>query len=389
MDTTTQVVPVVHLVYIIALIAGMAACTWALMTYPLKLYKRASIRFSLSNIAIIFAVICSAARASSPSSIMWVMTDLAMIMALVFYQLAVSKLFRLPTYVSQMQFVLVCVLVTLIVDYTFTPPAYYISTVFYALAALIMMHTVRIKYLSLKHEFSPVVAQLLSAPDFLFTTLLYLKVLSAFVLPHDTIVRLFEHQYNNPFIMWGYITFTLMLNISGMATTISRMIMKMKDMAEHDQLTGLLNRRAIARELNGLWARQIREQRSFSVLMLDVDHFKDINDNLGHDAGDDAIVFIAKTLDTHTRESDYVARFGGEEFLLVLPDSTLEDARKVANKLCDYFAGNSWRMGEKPITVSIGVANSNQCDSVDKLLSKADRALYAAKHGGRNQVQYA
>lgn len=155
-----------------------------------------------------------------------------------------------------------------------------------------------------------------------------------------------------------------------------------------DPLTQLLNRRGLENALHVTLAQATRQQLPTAAVMVDIDHFKEVNDNFGHEAGDQVIRVIAQTLQRMSRTGDVIARTGGEEFLLVLPNTELDGARILAERIrADISAApliiNQQRI---PITVSLGVAGTIGEIELDKLSQKADRAMYLAKQGGRNRV---
>ena len=154
--------------------------------------------------------------------------------------------------------------------------------------------------------------------------------------------------------------------------------------ATTDALTGLKNRMVFHNSLEEMIAVAERQRAPLAVLVVDVDHFKRVNDTLGHQQGDRVLQTIARTLMAHTREQDVVARYGGEEFVALLPNTGLEDASLVAENLRRACGGLG--TGEPPLTVSIGVASFVLGDSAASLLGRADEALYASKAHGRNRV---
>lgn len=155
-----------------------------------------------------------------------------------------------------------------------------------------------------------------------------------------------------------------------------------------DPLTGVYNRRALGERLAEELARSQRFGHPLGLLMMDIDHFKRINDRFGHLAGDQVLIGIARCLRRHVRKSDFVARYGGEEFVILLPETDAEGARRFAERL--RAAIGVLEFGEIPApSVSIGVAASREDDTPDRLLQRADAALYAAKRGGRNRVEMA
>ncbi len=156
--------------------------------------------------------------------------------------------------------------------------------------------------------------------------------------------------------------------------------------ARSDALTGLANRRAFLEALAREMARATREKGSLSVLLLDVDHFKSINDAHGHAAGDRLLRALAAAALAAVRRMDMVARIGGEEFAILLPGATLALAMPAAERLRRALATARGSATDPTATVSVGVAAMAEGDTPDTLLDRADRALYRAKNGGRNRV---
>jgi diguanylate cyclase (GGDEF)-like protein len=161
-----------------------------------------------------------------------------------------------------------------------------------------------------------------------------------------------------------------------------------RDAASTDELTGILNRRAFFAAAQQLVARQAKKGEPVSVLMFDLDHFKSINDRFGHPVGDAALQLFATIASTSLRATDVVARFGGEEFIAMLPGS-LSDATAAAERVRLAFQAAGVTVADRPLaaTVSIGAASAKLCADVATLLAAADSALYRAKANGRNRVE--
>jgi diguanylate cyclase (GGDEF)-like protein len=161
--------------------------------------------------------------------------------------------------------------------------------------------------------------------------------------------------------------------------------------ATHDALTGLKNRMEIVGILKQELARAQRNHSSVGIIFADIDHFKSINDSMGHLAGDSVLKVVSRRFTSAVRIYDQVGRYGGEEFLAVLPDCDLESTRTRAEELLRMVRGEpvETSRGKRVVTVSIGIASTSEDGfvEVEELLSRADQALYRAKEKGRNRVE--
>ncbi len=158
-----------------------------------------------------------------------------------------------------------------------------------------------------------------------------------------------------------------------------------------DSLTGLSNRKAFDAEIRRTAHEMSESGQTFSLVMMDIDYFKSFNDNYGHQVGDQVLRLVARTLIEGVKGRDMAARFGGEEFALILPETNTQGALKVADSLRRAVAGKeviNRNSGDKlgRITLSGGVAQFLPGEDIDDLIARADAALYTAKHNGRNQI---
>lgn len=163
--------------------------------------------------------------------------------------------------------------------------------------------------------------------------------------------------------------------------------------ASEDSLTGLPNRRTVMQALQQALDQHAKQPQNLAVLLMDIDHFKRVNDQCGHPMGDQVLAALGQILRQQLRPLSVAGRYGGEEFIVVCPDTTAEQAVQLANRLCDEarnqlrasHASRSW-----PVTISVGISTMAAADSPipssDALLDQADQALYQAKHAGRDQV---
>ena len=154
-----------------------------------------------------------------------------------------------------------------------------------------------------------------------------------------------------------------------------------------DGLTKLYNHKFIFEILSKEMSGAKRYDSPLSVVMLDLDHFKQVNDTFGHQVGDEVLVSVASALKETIRESDLAGRYGGEEFLIILPSTDLEAAKVVAEKIRSAIDQLTWNQPGLHITISGGVT-TYQNDSTLEFIDRADRLLYQSKHSGRNQVQH-
>lgn len=164
---------------------------------------------------------------------------------------------------------------------------------------------------------------------------------------------------------------------------------ELTQLAALDGLTGVLNRRSFDQALDDAATRSIATKKPLGVLILDIDHFKDYNDGLGHQAGDEALRAVAQACGSCVRTGDVFARYGGEEFAAIVVDSTLEDLQRIADRMFIALSALSIPRGDgNPLTISIGGANGTPLSPRDatEILHAADAELYAAKRSGRNRA---
>lgn len=184
----------------------------------------------------------------------------------------------------------------------------------------------------------------------------------------------------------------LQQNIQKMKKEIDQVQEKRKALEKEiliDQLTGIANRRAGKQRLKEEMQRYLRYRQNFSVLLFDIDHFKSVNDRFGHWAGDKCLKEIIKRIKPMLREADFLARWGGEEFVIVFPGTAIDNAVSVAERLRRAIENTRllYHKQEIAVTVSIGVAEVSQEDqSLEMIFSRADKAMYEAKKTGRNKV---
>lgn len=185
------------------------------------------------------------------------------------------------------------------------------------------------------------------------------------------------------FAMFSYLSFFYLT----MVTTANR---KLRRMATTDSLTALFNRHQMTELAEKELARFQRTGRPVAFLVLDIDHFKAINDRHGHEVGDRVLIEVANLIKAQLRTQDLISRWGGEEFLAVLPDTGLDSAQASAERMRKALLAHDWlaTTGESiDLTISAGVSELRPGDNLNSAISRADRALYRSKEGGRNRVE--
>lgn len=172
---------------------------------------------------------------------------------------------------------------------------------------------------------------------------------------------------------------------------LKRDLERVRREAMTDGLTGLSNRKSFDEQMVHITDECNEQGKSFTLLMIDIDHFKNFNDHYGHQVGDQVLRLVARTLTDGVKGKDFAARYGGEEFTIILPETNLDHGIAVAESLRRSLAGkevinrsNGELLGK--ITMSVGVAQFYAGEAIDQLIERADAALYTAKHNGRNQV---
>lgn len=187
-----------------------------------------------------------------------------------------------------------------------------------------------------------------------------------------------------------YIYSTDITQLKKTESALREALLHVENLAATDSLTGISNRRHFIETGTIEFERSKRYQHSLSVLMLDIDHFKSINDTFGHQAGDQVLKAITECCSTLLRSSDSFGRLGGEEFSILLPDTDIEAAGTTAQRVLNAVAALKVNYDSQVIrfTTSIGVAQmSMQCKNLEELMNQSDEALYQAKHSGRNRME--
>lgn len=258
--------------------------------------------------------------------------------------------------------------------------------------AYVMLRAASIVRRHLAVEFGKSVATACAAPFALIGGVFAARALIAVVLPQAVGHSLHADTAANVGIAMAFLVGGLLLQLALLALVFARLLLRLRHQSEHDELTGLLNRRAILQRLHEEGERLTRYGQAFSMLSMDLDHFKRINDRFGHPGGDAVLREVGRVLRQVGRSIDHVARAGGEEFWMLVPGTGLDGATQMAERL--RRAIGEMRVdtprGEVRLTVSIGVAVADRAgEAQEALMQRLDAALYRAKQGGRDRVDLA
>jgi len=180
------------------------------------------------------------------------------------------------------------------------------------------------------------------------------------------------------------VSFAFLIGLSFLLMLCGDLLTLVKDESERDLLSGVLNRRGIEQKLDNELRRAARSGQSLSIALIDIDHFKTINDRAGHAAGDAALRDVVSSLSGRLRPHDLVGRFGGDEFLLVFPHTSCSDALVICSRIEQSVRELSIPGAGLPLTISIGLTQTTSGEIAGPLLARADKALYNAKNAGRN-----
>jgi len=210
-----------------------------------------------------------------------------------------------------------------------------------------------------------------------------------YAITENNFINYFDSNIMDNFLVVLNILCTVLLTFSLQMMINKKLYTQVELLAITDPLTKVYNRRKVEDVIQNEINRNSRYSNTFCILLADIDHFKHFNDTYGHDVGDKALIHVTDLLRSNTRTCDTVGRWGGEEFLIVLPNTTIHNAVTTADKLVKSIYENSLAVNEEQtgISISIGVAEFAETSSFESIIKDADNALYLAKKNGRNRYE--
>ncbi len=375
---------------VIALVGGLGCLGWVLLSFPDKLSKATALRFATANLLLVAGLLLVLERGQALTPrVFWLnfwLGDVLLVTGVAFFRDGLGVLLRLPASLHETA----CIVVAFAIGIAWIPypnVTIWIRALPFSLA--LGWLAFRMAQGCLRHDNGQAITMPRKIAAWVFAALgLVMAVRTAVLLAFpEAAVRLESTPLNAsvPFL-WASTVLVLSINNALAGLVVSGLMQRIHHLANHDPLTGCLNRRALGDCLRRVEARSQRNNRPFGLVMFDIDHFKRINDSFGHQAGDGVLRFVTDTIRQQLRKEDRIARWGGEEFLILLPDTDLATAHAIAQRMQSTLDATCWTWEGKPVHVtasfSAGAGGQGRAD-----LQALDRALYRAKELGRNRVE--
>ncbi|OCW97336.1 diguanylate cyclase [Alishewanella sp. HH-ZS] len=384
MQTPTDIQQLIAFLMLLLVVSGAG---WAVMAWLVKICPKASKFFALAHIQVLLGMLLLQQRTEAAAFWYWQLSDLLILSGFFSLYLGIAKLY---TKAIQLQFEVLlaasCLLAyLLLID---GPASLRLGGVVFSLVSMaIFARCAQVEWQTIRQSFGQFYAGLFAAPLCLFSLFFLWRSLDTLLQPNPSIATLSLQSSESAKQLWFFIVLILIMNLNLVGYAISRLVSKIRQLADKDLLTGVWSRRIIMQQLEYYLRDSKRNQRPFTVLLLDLDHFKQLNDQYGHACGDQALQAATQVLQQQLRQGDWLGRFGGEEFVVILPDTVQAQALEIAERLRLTLAETAMPAPiARALTVSIGVAEHHSGQSVPELLEQADQAMYRAKASGRNAV---
>ena len=375
-DTTTVFL-------LIALQQGLCAVAWWVAGHWLGLTPRVSRHWALSALAAAVGLGLILQRGVWPLVASWLLANLLIASAFVLIRRGIQVFLRLPT-TDREHFSVIALDAALLTLALVVAEPQSVAAVVSLPIAWTLLRSALETHRRLAADDASAVARVVAGPLALLASIFVARAAFAMLLPETAARPLHEPSAFNTGAAMVFMLGGLVVNMVLALLVVARVVRRLRQRSLRDALTGLLNRRALGPLLRRQVGRLRRYGETYAVLMVDVDHFKRINDAHGHAAGDAALVELARLMREAARGVDQIVRMGGEEFCVLLPHTDLDGALRLGRRLREIVSRANARV---PMTVSVGVAVAQSADeTADAVFARADAALYRAKRGGRDRV---
>ena len=379
------------LLEVICILAATAALSWTMMAGPMRVAPGASKRFAMANTCVLIGILLYSGRSEEPSYLYWWLAELIILSGFCTLRHGVQRLYRLK---SSLKFDIGLVVITAILMSFVSPQesnAVYLVAVLSVAASISFLLLARDHYYAFKNTFTAFATYWLVIPLAMIGLLFLFRAIALAIYPEyvDALATL-NTQEAKP-VLWIYILLILLVNILIIGNSISKLVTKILTLANQDPLTSTWNRNFFPKKLQQIHDAWLLTNQPYSLLLIDLDHFKSINDAYGHIVGDDVLKHCAKTLSDVIGKDDFLCRYGGEEFLIMLPKATIANADVIAQRCLSALTCNPFITDKYTITVtaSIGCASVVKDMPASTVLLKADKAMYEAKNASRNCIRIA
>jgi diguanylate cyclase (GGDEF)-like protein len=374
---------------IIALQQGLFALGWWVAGWGLNLSRRAAGHWVVASLAAALSVALILQRGHWPDLLTIVVANVLAMSGFVAMRRGVQVFLRLPPTDLESGVLLAAVAVVLALYLQDAQQARLAVLGTSSLIAWTLLRCAHESRRALRAVNDGAGARVVALPLALLGAVYALRVALGALRPDLAARPLHEDNAFNGAVIVSFMVVGLLINLVLAYLVANRLVRRLHQLSIRDPLTGLLNRRGLAPRLVREATRWRRKQVAYAVLVIDVDHFKAVNDRHGHAAGDSVLVRLAEVLGQVARDVDTVARLGGEEFCLLLPDTEIVRAHQVGERICKLVRGTAWPVPAADgggLTVSIGVAVVAGDDGPHRVLARADAALLLAKQGGRDRA---
>lgn len=380
------------LFYMDIVLTLMWAFSWGVIGGAMKMAPKATIRFCLANLLFAGTVALLVQRTVQPSYLHYQGVEWLVFLGLAAFHSGIVYLVRLdelPTLARRISPILIAMVITLQV-----PPdssSYMVRAIVFSLTvAALTFNCFWDCYRGLRNDqFSATMRWAISGPFLLATLAMLGRAVRVLMegppAPGEGFVQI---PHFTPFL-WMLTVIVMAINITMAGLTAGRLVNRFRSLAEQDHLTGCLNRAAMDERLTIEFERTHRTGEPVACVFFDLDHFKDVNDRHGHETGDRALCHVVSVVQRHMRTVDALGRFGGEEFMVIMPATHITGAREAANRMRTALEASPLQVHNTTITLtaSFGAAVLGSRESKASVLRRADAAMYLAKRNGRNRVE--
>jgi diguanylate cyclase (GGDEF)-like protein len=371
-----------------SLIALSCALAWTLLAHLLRIAPKASWCFAATNVCTFIGLLLYTQRTEAINYLYWFVADMTILLGFALVRWGCQHLFKQPlTYRFDLILLATTALLMLLVPPSLTYAVYLVIVMSITAATFITLTGID-NFRAVRKHLPLYYATLLNIPFFTIGLLFIIRATALLFSPDQLANISAADKLNSSLVMWSYIILLLLTNLVLFGNALTRLVFKVARLANKDQLTGLWNRHALLGKLEQVDALWQRNGLAYTLMVLDLDHFKLINDSYGHLAGDKVLKQTAEVLQQTLRKVDFICRYGGEEFLVILPSTNTDEAQIVAEKVQDRINDLSiiWQKNTINITLSTGYATCKTHLTIEQLLQLADDAMYLAKSKGRNTI---